>query len=364
MMMTVIRTLRAFLVLSACTSVSLRAPTTHARPAIYAISDLHTDRVENMEWLRSELPWPADASNACAVVAGDVSHRLDVLEETLATLADRFARVFFVPGNHELWCSTQPLADSLQKCDAVLALCAKLGVETEPARVGAVQVVPLLSWYDRSLALPARALGGAPPLPLRLWADYGRCRWPDRLGPADGAAGERDEAVAAHFAALNQPRIREAQRQMAAAAARGEGARGLLSLTHFLPAHCCLPDWCEPEAAELSLSWLSHGAARKAALFASVAGSARYDAQLRSIAPASEHVHVFGHSHRPKDFTKGGVRYVHNPLGKGTERRWGALPERPEFVRLWDEHGRPVPARRTIIRYWEEVGRVSPRLAR
>ncbi|KAJ1638634.1 hypothetical protein T492DRAFT_943074 [Pavlovales sp. CCMP2436] len=226
-------------------------------PAIYCISDLHTDRIENMAWLRSAQAWPEDAASAVAVVAGDVSHRLNVLEETLGTIATTFSRTFFMPGNHELWVDKGEEGeggDSLAKLELVLSLCASLGVETTPSLVG------------------------------------------------------------------------------------------------------------------------------NAALFASVAGSSRIDAQVRALAEewrsgfpggehsdagaaGGEHVHVFGHSHRPKDFELRGCRYVHNPVGKGTERDWGVLPE-PHFLRLWDEHGQAVPAERKIIRYWAEIGRVSPRRAK
>jgi hypothetical protein len=57
--------------------------------------------------------------------------------------------------------------------------------------------------------------------------------------------------------------------------------------------------------------------------FSKVAGSDLIDKQLRQLtagvgrggARALEHVHCFGHSHRPKDFVLQGVRYVSNPLG-------------------------------------------------
>ena len=38
------------------------------------------------------------------IVSGDVSDELSSLEEALSTLAAKFAFVFYVPGNHELWC--------------------------------------------------------------------------------------------------------------------------------------------------------------------------------------------------------------------------------------------------------------------
>ena len=41
------------------------------------------------------------------LVAGDVSDSLDTLEKTLQLLAAAFKAVFFVTGNHELWCRKQ-----------------------------------------------------------------------------------------------------------------------------------------------------------------------------------------------------------------------------------------------------------------
>jgi 3',5'-cyclic AMP phosphodiesterase CpdA len=38
------------------------------------------------------------------IVSGDVSDELPSLEEALSTLAGKFAHLFYVPGNHELWC--------------------------------------------------------------------------------------------------------------------------------------------------------------------------------------------------------------------------------------------------------------------
>ena len=38
------------------------------------------------------------------IVSGDVSDDLPSLEEALVTLAGKFAHIFYVPGNHELWC--------------------------------------------------------------------------------------------------------------------------------------------------------------------------------------------------------------------------------------------------------------------
>ncbi len=66
---------------------------------VYAVSDLHTDYAENLEWCR-RLP-AARYRDAVLLVAGDVSDSPARLEETLGALAAKFAAVFFVNGNHE-----------------------------------------------------------------------------------------------------------------------------------------------------------------------------------------------------------------------------------------------------------------------
>jgi hypothetical protein len=70
---------------------------------VYAISDLHTDYPENLQWVKS-LP-ASKYKTSVLVLAGDVSDSPATLEETLEALASKFLHVFFVAGNHELWVS-------------------------------------------------------------------------------------------------------------------------------------------------------------------------------------------------------------------------------------------------------------------
>ena len=100
-------------------------------PRVWLTSDVHTDREENLEWVRCLEPHPTDA----VLVAGDVSQSLAVLEETLALFAEKFKRVFFTPGNHDLWVPTDEraeTADSLQKLEAIQSMCSRIGVSMEP----------------------------------------------------------------------------------------------------------------------------------------------------------------------------------------------------------------------------------------
>jgi 3',5'-cyclic AMP phosphodiesterase CpdA len=69
-------------------------------PRLTAVSDLHVRYPENraiVEGLR-----PGSAAD-WLIVAGDVAEQPDDVAWALGLLRDRFARVIWVPGNHELW---------------------------------------------------------------------------------------------------------------------------------------------------------------------------------------------------------------------------------------------------------------------
>jgi predicted phosphodiesterase len=232
----------------------------------FAISDLHTDFAENLRAVRNLSP---DAYGRDALlVAGDIADRFEVIEETLFLLSSKFGKVFYVPGNHELWVRFDG-CDSLEKLRRVRALCRRLGVHVEPARAGDVWVVPLLSWYEtRAELLTADAAAE-----LEGWADFYFCAWP-----------ESPEPVADRFLRMNEPSLRRAY--------DGE----VITLSHFLPRRDLLPD-----TSELTFKALPQ-----------VAVCRRLDEQLRGV---GSRVHVFGHSHIPCDRVVDGVRYVQNAFG-------------------------------------------------
>jgi hypothetical protein len=118
---------------------------------IYAVSDLHVDFRENMEWV-----WSLSSHrylDDALIVAGDVSDNLQRLELTLVAMRERFAAVMFVPGNHELWVRNGNWTDSWEKFQHIQDLCHRLGILTEPTKFssdsGPVWLVPLYSWYIR-----------------------------------------------------------------------------------------------------------------------------------------------------------------------------------------------------------------------
>lgn len=75
-------------------------------PRLWAISDLHIGYAANRAALEALRRRPDDWLICC----GDVGETLEQLRFAFDVLTDRFARVIWVPGNHELW--THPSDDA------------------------------------------------------------------------------------------------------------------------------------------------------------------------------------------------------------------------------------------------------------
>ncbi|MFE0131316.1 metallophosphoesterase family protein [Streptomyces sp. NPDC059037] len=123
-------------------------------PKLYAISDLHVAYDENRKFLESLRP---QTDEDWLIVAGDTAERLADVEWALRTLTDRFAKVVWTPGNHELW--THPSDPVKLRGEAryrhIVELCRELGAATpeDPYPVwhgagGPATVAPLFLLYD------------------------------------------------------------------------------------------------------------------------------------------------------------------------------------------------------------------------
>jgi hypothetical protein len=129
---------------------------------LWAISDLHLGAEVNRAGVRALARYPGD----WLIVAGDVCESLDLFAEALTWLTQRFDRVIWVPGNHELWLTDrgQGVRSSVAKYDALVGIARGLGVVTpeDPFPVwppdGTV-LVPLFTLYDYSFRPPEVALG-------------------------------------------------------------------------------------------------------------------------------------------------------------------------------------------------------------
>lgn len=332
---------------------------------VLCISDLHTDHTDNMKWLADK-----SASNDLLrdsdliVVAGDISHELKTLEESFSYLLQKGSSVLFVPGNHEAWLNTSELktTNSLEKLDRIYELCEKLGILTGPVLVGNTEnrphglwVAPLESWYDGTLSIEnledlCDDFGRWP------WVDFIRCSWPGF--PAIGGRNKKiPSGLTEFFLEKNVNVLQKIEESIAKSYSEHSG--GIMTVSHFLPNKQCLPDWKDITSSEfLRDSWLDHGGGGMSAKFAKVAGTELLDDQIRSqiSLPASiRQIHLFGHSHRPKDFVMNDIRYIHNPLGKPRERDIHMVSPDIDFQTVWDTRIGHIPSE-TIIRYWEEKG--------
>ncbi len=123
---------------------------------LFAISDLHVNHAENREWVEALAP---PAEDDWLIVCGDVGDSIADLEWALGLLAARFAKVLWVPGNHELL--TQRGEDGGPRGEAryrrLVEACRQLGVLTpeDPYPLwdgpgGPAVVAPLFLLYDYS----------------------------------------------------------------------------------------------------------------------------------------------------------------------------------------------------------------------
>jgi predicted phosphodiesterase len=134
---------------------------------LYAIGDLHLSYRLNREALAGWSGRPDD----WLILAGDVGGSLGRIELGLRAATERFAKVFWVPGNHELWCHPPDARRGVAKYEATVELCRRLGVVTpeDPYVVwpGTPQcaIAPLFLLYDYTFgpdgATPAEAVAWA-----------------------------------------------------------------------------------------------------------------------------------------------------------------------------------------------------------
>jgi 3',5'-cyclic AMP phosphodiesterase CpdA len=124
--------------------------------ALLAVGDLHVDHPQNRTVVEGLRPL---GDGDWLIVCGDVADHLDRVEWALGLLCERFARVIWVPGNHELL-SHRDDPSGLRgeaRYRHLVELCGRLGVLTpeDPYPIwdgpeGRVRVAPLFLLYDYS----------------------------------------------------------------------------------------------------------------------------------------------------------------------------------------------------------------------
>ncbi|CAJ1409064.1 unnamed protein product [Effrenium voratum] len=261
---------------------------------VYAISDVHFDHKCNEDWAHriDDFQFQEDV----LIVAGNLCDTRNALARALTTLKAKFRRVFYVPGNHELWLNPSEAAkypDSLSKLLGLMELCDQLGVDCSPSAVCEdVFVVPLLSWYTAEF-------DEKDPFPDPNANFDHQCRWP--LDP--------DTQVWKYMLKLNEAHLQHPYHGT------------VITFSHFLPSR--------------SLPFAAFGRAAKAM------GCEDLNDQVKSFR-LRHHVHVYGHSSRHFAQYEDGILYVNHY--HGTE---GGHAERSPLFLVHD--GKDVAKRQVEI---------------
>jgi len=233
---------------------------------VFALSDIHVDYEANAKWIANLSA--ADYQEDVLILAGDATNRLGLLSWCLSTLARRFKKLLFIPGNHELWTIGEDRGkNSLEKFDDVVAAAQSSGASMRAFRAPGLSIIPLLAWYDYSFGDPSEELRS-------IWADYHVCRWP---------GGLTDRDIAAHFARLNNSQLNTT-------------GDVVITYSHFLPRIDLIPPFVP----------------KTRRVLCPVLGSIAIEGQLRRL---RSNIHIYGHSHVNRYVTIEGIRYVNNAFG-------------------------------------------------
>jgi len=278
------------------------APEAGTRARIFALSDLHVDHGPNLAWLQALSS--AEYTDDVLILAGDVSDGEPRMELALTCLLGKFRRVFFVPGNHDLWVRSNGHAHSLDKFHSLTDKCEALGIATRPAPVTQwdgrdVWIVPLFSWYTRPEEGEDSLFGPKPgeDPTLNGWRDNTHVRWPRT---------DRGTPPCRYFHRLNEPHTHPLS------------GRLTISFSHFLPRQDLMRGERRNGRDERRGPQDPHPKFN----FSRVAGSSALEDQLRRLKSC---IHVYGHQHRNRDRTIDGIRYVSHCLGYPRERHRGYI---------------------------------------
>jgi predicted phosphodiesterase len=179
---------------------------------LYAIADLHLRHQETRELLLTMPAYPDD----WLIVAGDAGETEQHLRFAFAVLGRRFARLLWVPGNHELW--TVPAQPGelrgVERYERMVALCREHGVLTpeDPFVTWAGDgppcvLAPLFLLYDYTFRPPE-----VPPEEAVAWAAEDNLLCSDEVLLHPDPYPDRQSWCAARCAAA-EPRLAAAARQ-------------------------------------------------------------------------------------------------------------------------------------------------------
>ncbi|MDH6113958.1 3',5'-cyclic AMP phosphodiesterase CpdA [Kitasatospora sp. MAP12-15] len=269
---------------------------------LLAISDLHVAYEANRAHADALVPTSAQD---WLLVAGDIGEQVADIEQVLRGLAERFATVVWVPGNHELW---SPGHDPVQlrgepRYRHLVEICRTLGVVTpeDPYPVfrgigGPAVIVPLFLLYDYTFR-PKGADTKQEALDIAYAAGV-VCADEQLLHPDPYPT--RDDWCRARVELTEQRLTSELDGSLPAVFVNHYPlVRTPMDVLH----HPEFAQWC---GTELTADW--HTRFRTAAM-------------------------VYGHLHIPRTTWYDGVRFEEVSVGYPREwRRWGEQPPRPRQI--------------------------------
>lgn len=274
---------------------------------VFAISDLHTDYKQNLNWVANLSN--QDYREDYLICAGDISHKLSLFTETLKLLAAKFKKVFFVPGNHDLWIRDKDAANSLEKFVIIRDLCLSLDIETRPTIIqdlaAPVVIFPLFSWYVKpeegadSLYLQKNREDPE----LKMWVDNREILWPDSLDskrPVD------------YFLEINEKNHNNSFKHYP-----------VISFSHFLPRQDLIFSQ-KPLSKQGTDPYPQFN-------FTRVAGTNILEKQIKKL---NSIIHVYGHLHRNRFRRSGNILYIAHILGSPKERKWAGIHDKNYFPKL------------------------------
>ena len=120
---------------------------------LLAVSDLHVKVGQNRRFVESIPASPED----WMILGGDLGETAADLRFVFETLRPRFAKLLWVPGNHELWTVEENGARGVARYDELVAVCREYGVLTPedpyptwPGEGPPTVIAPLFLLYDYS----------------------------------------------------------------------------------------------------------------------------------------------------------------------------------------------------------------------
>src|SRR5262245_60806862 len=239
---------------------------------VFALSDIHINYDANREWVGNLSS--SDYTDDVLILGGDISDSLAQVEWCLKTLSRRFAKVLFVPGNHDLWVfQEKDRKTSIEKFHQVCRVMERCEVSMSPFHPDTLSIVPLLGWYDYSFGEPTREL-------LDTWMDYHACSWPEPFSVKE---------ITEYFLAMNQTAVKVKNKMV-------------ISFSHFVPRIDLMPDWVTS----------------KNRILYPVLGSSKLESQVRQL---NSRIHVYGHSHVNRNVIVDRVCYINNAFGYPYETR-------------------------------------------